>query len=49
MRIADHMHTLFNKIEHDTIPQMLKQAQEKMLNSHNKGRKEKNYLLGEVI
>jgi len=40
---------LYNKIEHDTIPQLLKQAQEKMLNSHNKGRKEKDFLVGEVI
>jgi len=40
---------LYNKIEHDTILQLLKQAQEKMLNSHNKGRKEKDFLVGEVI
>jgi len=40
---------LYNKIEHDTIPQLLKQAHEKMLNSHNKGRKEKDFLVGEVI
>jgi len=40
---------LYNKIEHDTIPQLLKQAQEKMLNSHNKGRKEKDYLVEEII
>jgi len=40
---------LYNKIEYDTIPQLLKQAQEKMLNSHNRGRKEKDYLVGEVI
>jgi len=40
---------LYNKIEHDAIPQLLKQAQEKMLNSHKKGRKEKDYLVGEVI
>jgi len=40
---------LYNKIEHDTIPQLLKQAQEKMLNSHNEGRKEKDFLVGEVI
>jgi len=40
---------LYNKIEHDTVPQLLKQAHEKMLNSHNKGRKEKDFLVGEVI
>ncbi len=40
---------LYNKIEHDTIPQLLKQAQEKMLNSHNIDRKEKDFLIGEVI
>jgi len=40
---------LYNKIEHDTIPQILQQAQEKILNSHNKGRKKKDYLAGEVI
>jgi len=39
---------LYNKIEYVTIPQLLKQAQEKMLNSHNKGRKEKDFLVGEV-
>jgi len=40
---------LYNKIEHVTIPQLLKQAQEKMLDSHKKGRKEKDFLVGEVI
>jgi len=40
---------LYNKIEHDIIPQLLKQAQEKMLSSHNKGRKEKDFLVGEGI
>jgi len=40
---------LYNKIEHDTITQLLKQAQEKMLDSHNKARKEKDFLVGEVI
>jgi len=40
---------LYNKIEHDIIPQILKQSQEKMLNSHSKGWREKDYLVGEVI
>jgi len=38
-----------NKIEHDNIPQILKNTQEKMLETHNENRKEKVYHVGQVI
>jgi len=40
---------LHNKIEHDTITQILKQAQEKMLNPYNKGRKDEDILVEGII
>jgi len=39
---------LFNKINHEYIPKLLQQVQEKMLHLHDKDRQNKNYHVGEV-
>jgi len=39
---------LYNKIEHENIPQILKKTQEKMLQPHNDNGKEKQYHVGQV-
>jgi len=40
---------LYNKIEHDNIPQILKNTQEKMLETHNENRKDKKYHVRQVV
>jgi len=43
------MRKVSNKIAHDNIPQILKNTQEKMLETHNENRKEKVYHVGQVV
>jgi len=41
--------TFLIKIEHDNIPQTLKINQDKMLETHNENRKEKEYHVGQEV
>ncbi len=40
---------LYNKIDHENISRILQNTQEKMLVTHNEGRKEKEYYVGQVV
>ncbi len=40
---------LYNKINHENISRILKNTQEKMIVTHNEGRKEEEYHVGQVV